>query len=65
MKEPTVSELKDAKKKLQKDIQQLINAFSVVNKVTVSNLRLETYSVQGMCGELPQRYSDVKVEIIL
>ena len=64
MKEPTVSELKDAKIKLEKDIQQLLNTFSVVNNVTVSSLKLDTYSARTIFG-LSKGYSEVKVEIIL
>lgn len=64
MKEPTVSELNDAKIKLEKDIQQLLNTFNITNGVTVSNLKLDTYSARTISG-LSKGYSEVKVEIIL
>ena len=65
MKEPTVSELKDAKIKLEKDIQQLIDAFSAMNKVDVSSLRLSTHLVRDICGNVTTFNGNVEVEIIL
>lgn len=65
MKEPTVSELKDAKVKLEKDIQQLLNTFNITNGVTVSNLRLSTHLVRDICGNVTTFNGNVEVEIIL
>lgn len=65
MKEPTVSELKDAKVKLEKEINNLLVQFRSTNGVVVSGLSLNTYSTTPISGGFPERYSDVKVEIIL
>jgi len=61
----TVSDLKLAKAKLEKDINSLLIAFELMNDVTVKNLRLNTYSDISVVGALPTRYSKVEVEIIL
>jgi len=57
----TVSDLKLAKVKLEKDINFLLVAFKLANGVSVSDLKLNTY----LCGSPVERYSEVEVEIIL
>ncbi len=65
MKEVTISDLKESKALLEEKIKSLLVEFSAGTGVIVSNLRLNTYSVTRVCGDLPTRYSEVEVDIIL
>jgi hypothetical protein len=65
MQEVTVSDLKKAKVNLEKQIKSLLVDFSLTNGVTVSGLKLNTYSVRSIEATLPRRFTEVEVEIIL
>jgi hypothetical protein len=65
MQEVTVSDLKKAKVNLEKQIKSLLVDFSLTNGVTVSGLKLNTYSVRSIEATLPRRFTEVEVELIL